>query len=243
MKVLAIETATPASSVALGESGELRAMSVNVDRRGHVGFLVPAIDFCFSQAGWKPSDLDGVAVDIGPGAYTGLRAGIAAAQGVAAAVGVPVVTASSLTVLALRAATGRRRIWPIVDVRRGEVATAPFRPVPGGVAPDGPPELVAHEEVAGLLQADSSETLLVGDWPALAPEVLRGLHQVRRGRPRYPAADVLVEIAAMRFEKNDYSSPDDVRPRYLREPDARINWSDFREEGVWPGETSAGAER
>ena len=118
MKVLAIETATPASSIALGDGGELVAMSVNVDARGHVGFLVPAIDFCFEQAGWKPADLDGVAVDIGPGPYTGLRAGIAAAQGIAAAVGVPVVTASSLTVLALRAATGRRRIWPIVDVRR-----------------------------------------------------------------------------------------------------------------------------
>lgn len=235
MKVLAIETATAASSVALGQDGELVAMSLNVDSRGHVAFLVPAIDFCFAQAGWEPSDLDGVAVDIGPGPYTGLRAGIAAAQGVAAAVGVPVVTASSLTVLALRAATGRRRIWPLVDIRRGEVATAPFRPVPGGVAPDGPPEIVAHDELAGLLEADSNEALVVGDWPAIPTEVMRGLHQVRRGRPRYPAADVLVEIASMRLAKDDYSAPENVRPTYLREPDARINWTDFREEGVWPG--------
>lgn len=238
MKVLAIETATPASSIALGDDGELVAMSVNVDPRGHVGFLVPAIDFCFEQAGWKPTDLDGVAVDVGPGPYTGLRAGIAAAQGVAAAVGVPVVTASSLTVLALRAATGRRRIWPVVDVRRGEVATAPFRPVPGGVAPDGTPEVVSYDEVAGVLQADSEEALIIGDWQTLPAEALRGLHQVRRGRPRYPSADVLLEIAEMRLAKGEYSSPESVRPMYLREPDVQINWSDFREEGVWPGEVS-----
>lgn len=238
MKVLALETSTPASSVALGDGGDLVAMCVNVDAKGHVAFLVPAIDFCFAQAGWEPAALDAVAVDIGPGPYTGLRAGIAAAQGIAAAVGVPVVTASSLTVLALRAATGRRRIWPIVDVRRGEVATAPFRPVPGGVAPDGPAEVVSHNEVAGLLQADSEESLVVGDWQALPPEAMRGLHQIRKGRPRYPSADVLVEIAELRLAKGDYSAPEDVRPKYLREPDVRINWSDFREEGVWPGEVT-----
>ena len=178
-------------------------------------------------------------MDIGPGPYTGLRAGIAAAQGIAAAVGVPIVTASSLTVLALRAATGRRRIWPIVDVRRGEVAMAPFRPVPGGVAPDGPAEIIAYDEVAGVLEADSDEALVVGDWPTIPEEVMRGLHQVRRGRPRYPAADVLVEIASMRLAKGEFSAPETVRPRYLREPDVQINWSDFREEGVWPGEAAS----
>ena len=109
MRILAIETATPASSVALGTGGAIEAMSVRVDPRGHVGFLVPAIDFCFTQVGWQPSDLDLVAVDIGPGPFTGIRAGIATAQAIAAAVGVPIVTVSSLTVLALRAATGRRR--------------------------------------------------------------------------------------------------------------------------------------
>ena len=64
MKILAIETATPSSSVALGEDSDVVAMSVHTDRRGHVGFLVPAIDFCFDQAGWNPSDLDAIAVGL-----------------------------------------------------------------------------------------------------------------------------------------------------------------------------------
>ena len=87
MKILAIESATSASSVAIGRGGNVAAMALQVDRRGHVGFLVPAIDFCFERAGWVPTDLDAVAVDVGPGPYSGIRAGIAAAQAIAASVG------------------------------------------------------------------------------------------------------------------------------------------------------------
>ncbi|HZJ47421.1 MAG TPA: tRNA (adenosine(37)-N6)-threonylcarbamoyltransferase complex dimerization subunit type 1 TsaB, partial [Acidimicrobiia bacterium] len=134
MKILAIETATPASSVALGEGGSLAAMSVRVDRKGHVGFLVPAIDFCFEQTGWDRHEVEAVAVDVGPGPFTGIRVGIATAQAFAAGVGASLIPISSLTVQALRAATGRRRIWSVVDMRRGQVAAAPFRPLPGGVA-------------------------------------------------------------------------------------------------------------
>ena len=238
MKILAIETSTPASSVALGHDGDLAAMSVQVNRRNHVGFLVPAIDFCFERAGWKPGDLDAVAVDVGPGPYTGLRAGLATAQGIAAAVGVPLVTASSLTVLALRAATGRRTIYPIVDVRRGQVATAGFRPVPGGVVQESPAEVLAPEELTALLDSSSDEALLVGDVPSLPDGMVRNLHRVKVGRPRYPAADVLLEIAALKLGNDDVVGPEHVRPLYMRDPDATINWSDFREEGIWPGAAS-----
>jgi tRNA A37 threonylcarbamoyladenosine modification protein TsaB len=61
------------------------------------------------------------------------------------------------------------------------------------------------------------------------------LHRAKKGRPRYPAADVLLEIASFKAEADDFVRAEDVRPLYMREPDAQINWSDFREEGVWPG--------
>jgi tRNA threonylcarbamoyladenosine biosynthesis protein TsaB len=238
MRILALDTATPSSSVALGEDATAVALALQHDRRGHVGFLMPAIDFCFHRVGWAPSDLDLVAVDIGPGGYTGIRAGISAAQGIAAAVGVPVVTVSSLTLLALRAATSRRRIWPVVDVRRGQVATAPYRPVPGGVAPDGSPEVVSPDRFRALIESDPADTLVVGDWDALGQGTLRGLHRVRKGRPRYPMADMMLEVAVLRAKRDDFARPEEIRPLYMREPDAAINWSDFREEGMWPGATT-----
>ena len=107
MKILAIDTSTPASSVAIGEDDSLRGLSVNVDRRGHVKFLIPAIDFCLEQAGWSSRDIDLVAVDIGPGPYTGLRSGVSSAQAFAAGIGAPIATVSSLTNISLRTSTGR----------------------------------------------------------------------------------------------------------------------------------------
>ena len=234
MNILAIETATPASSVAIGTDDTLLAMSLQVNRRGHVGFLTPALDYCFAQAGWTPRELDAVVVDVGPGLFTGIRAGLATAQGVAAAAGVPLVGLSALDALAFRAATGRRIIWPVVDVRRNEVATAPYKPVPGGVVRDGPPEVVSCEAFAGLLDSTADDTLVVGDHQSLPSGTLRGLHRVKVGRPRWPSADVLLELAVARMSKGELPAPDDVRPLYLREPDVTINWADFREEAAWP---------
>ena len=234
MRILAIETATPASSVALGDGASLVAMSVRVDRRGHVGFLMPAIDFCFRQSGWARSDIDAVAVDVGPGPFTGIRAGIATAQAFAAGVGAPLIAVSSLTVQALRAATGRRRIWSVVDMRRKQVAVAPYRPLPGGVAPDGIAEVLGFEEFRAILDTEEADTLVVGDWQALPETMWGGLHRVRRGRPRYPSADVMLEIAAIRVTHNEFVSAEDVRPAYMREPDVQINWKLFRSEGLWP---------
>ena len=235
MKILAIETATPASSVALGDDATLLALSVSVDRRGHVGFVVPAIDFCFARAGWTAQDLDLLVVDVGPGTYSGIRSGLAAAQAIAAAVGIPIVTVSSLTLLAMRAATSHRRIWPVVDVRRGEVATAPYRPVPGGVVRDGSAEICSPDEFAATIEADPADTLMVGDLEVLPDGFFRGMHRIKQGRPRYPSADVALEYATLAAARDDFAGTEDIRPLYMREPDARINWTDFREEGVWPG--------
>ncbi len=234
MKILAIDTATPASSVAIGEDDSLRGLSVNVDRRGHVRFLIPAIDFCLDQAGWVARDIDLVAVDVGPGPYTGLRSGISTAQAFAAAIGAPMASVSSLTMIALRAATGRRRIWSVVDMRRGQIAVAPFSPLPGGVAPDGDPDVVSPEDFKAMLKCEVGDSLVVGDWQSVPESTWTGLHRVRRGRPRYPSAETILEIASMKARHGKTSGPEDVRPLYMREPDVQINWEAFRSEGAWP---------
>lgn len=234
MRTLAIETGTAASAVAIGEGATVRAMCVNVDARGHVRFLVPAIEFCLEQAGWSPSDIELVAVDVGPGPFTGLRAGVATAQAFAAAVGAQMVPVMSLTVIAFEAATGRRRIWPVVNMGRGQVAVAPYRPLPGGVAPDGPSEVVRPEDFKAILESEAGDSLVVGDWQVLPESTWTGLHRVRRGRPRYPSVGTLLEIADMYQRHDKLAVTGDVRPRYMREPDVQINWKVFRSEGAWP---------
>ncbi len=232
MRIVAIESATSASSIALGEGDQVVASARRADARGHVGFLASALEFCFSQAGWSRDSVDAVAVDVGPGLFSGIRIGLATAQALAGAIGVPLVPVTSLDAVALRARTGHRRIWSVVDARRGEVAVAPYRPLPGGVVRDGPIELASPEGLKGMLQSDPSEKLLVGDWAHMAT-LLRGIHGLKVGGPRYPVADAVFEIAAAQAERGDFPHPDEVRPRYLREPDIQVNWSDFREEGSW----------
>jgi hypothetical protein len=73
----------------------------------------------------------------------------------------------------------------------------------------------------------------VGDWQALPEGTLVGLHALRTGRPRFPAAEAVIEVAWGRAQRNELPHPDEVRPNYLREPDVTINWSDFRSEGPW----------
>lgn len=233
MRIVAIETATAASSVALVEGSGIVASARRIDRRGHVGFLVPALDFCFSQAGWSPDEIDVVAVDVGPGLFSGIRAGLATAQALAGAAGVPLIPVIALDAVALGAATGHRRIWAVVDVRRGEVAVGPYRPVPGGVVRDGPSELVTAAKLRAMLESDPNEALVVGDWRALPADTLSGIHGLKTGRPRYPSSAAIADIARGRAEKGEVPHPDEVRPRYMREPDVTINWSDYREEGPW----------
>lgn len=233
MRIVAIETATAASSVALVDGSEVVASARRIDRRGHVGFLVPALDFCFAQAGWAHAEIDVVAVDVGPGLFSGIRAGLATAQALAGAAGVPLLPVISLDAVALGAATSHRRIWAVVDVRRGEVAAGPYRPVPGGVLRDGSGELVTAAKLRATLESDATDVLVVGDWRALPADTLLGLHGVKTGRPRYPAAAAVADIARGRAEKGEVPHPDEVRPRYMREPDVTINWADYREEGPW----------
>jgi tRNA threonylcarbamoyladenosine biosynthesis protein TsaB len=233
MRLLAIETSTPGASVALVEDDTTLAAASRIDPMGHATFLVPAIDFCFDQVGWSPSALDAVAVDIGPGLYTGIRVGVSTAQGLAAAFGIPIIPAVSVDAIALEARTGHRLIWSVVDVRRGEYAVARYRPVPGGVVRDTAPELVRTEVLRAQLDSAPEESLVVGDTGSFPEGLLRGLHRVKMGKPRYPYAVALAEVARGKYERDDFPPPSEIRPMYLREPDVTINWAKLRSEGPW----------
>ena len=233
MRLLAIETATPGSSVAVVEDRRTLAAASRIDRMGHATFLVPAIDFCFDQVGWSPDDLDAVAVDVGPGLYTGIRVGLATAQGLAAAFGIPIIPVASVDALALEAKTGHRMIWAVVDARRGEFAVARYRPVPGGVVREFSTELMSPEQLKASLESTGEDCLMVGEVDALPDGFFLGMHHVKTGRPRFPYAVALAEIGAGKYDRDDYPPADDVRPNYMRDPDVTINWEKMRQVGPW----------
>ena len=102
MNLLAIETSTEACSVALLCAERIIARSEIAPRR-HAELLLPMCDAVLAEAGVARGALDAIAVGRGPGAFTGVRLAIAAAQGIALALDIPVVLVSSLAALAMQA--------------------------------------------------------------------------------------------------------------------------------------------
>lgn len=226
MIVLGIDTSTNQTSVALGtEHGPLGAMQFAGPRRQD--HLVPAIQRLLEWTGTELSTVGGVAVGLGPGLYTGLRVGIEVAKTIAQVQRVPIVGLSSLDVLAFGARITRRRIAAVIDARRGEVFTAFYRAVPGGVLREGERRVDRPEALAAELEASGEDVLLVGNGAILYRQELERPGSRVTFAPAalaHPWASALVELAAPRFIREETDRLLDVVPLYLRKTDAEIAW-------------------
>ncbi|MGG3454926.1 tRNA (adenosine(37)-N6)-threonylcarbamoyltransferase complex dimerization subunit type 1 TsaB [Paenibacillus rhizolycopersici] len=158
-RLLAFDTATSSLAVAVTEGGRVLAERNIHAERNHSAYLVTAIGDCLEAVGLAKQDLDGIAVGIGPGSYTGIRIAVTTAKTLAWSLRLPVYGVSSLAALALggwagasgqdaaalgelaarrgeegrRATAGGHWIAPLIDARRGQAYTALFGvPAPGG---------------------------------------------------------------------------------------------------------------
>jgi tRNA threonylcarbamoyladenosine biosynthesis protein TsaB len=226
MLVLGIETATPQVGVAIGgHEGVLASFHCSRDRR-HAETLAPAIAFLCEQARVELADIGVVAVDVGPGLFTGLRVGLATAKSVAHALRVPMVGISSLDLAAFPARYSDRLVVSMIDARRQEVFYATYRRVPGGIQRVSDPRVDQPSDVIDELVALGEECLLVGDGADRYADVFAGLPGVEVGQEgfRHPSAGSLVELAHARALREEFVTPAEIEPLYLRAPDARINW-------------------
>ncbi|WP_419837592.1 tRNA (adenosine(37)-N6)-threonylcarbamoyltransferase complex dimerization subunit type 1 TsaB [Candidatus Poriferisodalis sp.] len=226
MLILGIETATPQVGVAIGgHEGIIASFHTTRDRR-HAETLVPAIQFLCAQAQMKLSQIGLVAVDVGPGLFTGLRVGLATAKSIAHACRIPMIGVSSLDLTAFPARFSDRLIVSTVDARRGEIFHATYRRAPGGIQLMSAPAVDQPADVAGQLMATGAETLIVGDGAQRYADVLGAVRGAEIGREglRHPNAGALVELAHARALREEFVSPSEITPMYLRAPDARINW-------------------
>lgn len=222
MRVLAIESSTSRSSVAIVDGDRvLASASLGLPRR-HGEFLVPALRFCLDQAGLDLDRIGGVAVGTGPGLYTGLRVGIATAQTLAAARDLPTIGVSGLDVLAFRARHTRRLLCAAIDARRGEVFWALYRPSPGGVQRVGEVRLTTADGLAAELEGLGEPCLVVGDASTTSRETLERVAAV--AAPSWPDAADLAELVHPRFVREETVRPEQLQPLYLRHPDAAIGW-------------------
>jgi tRNA threonylcarbamoyladenosine biosynthesis protein TsaB len=170
VRVLGIETSSAQGSVALIEAGRSVCSLEHHRANAHGESILPLVQQVLAQAGWNRRQLDRIAVGIGPGSFTGLRVGIALAQGLSEGLGIPLFGVPSLRAMALAVPLeqpGCRCV--LVDARKGEAFLAAYHP-------DGI-EALAVQLVAGpaalqRLTQSLPAPLFLGNGAALFPQLL-----------------------------------------------------------------------
>jgi tRNA threonylcarbamoyladenosine biosynthesis protein TsaB len=225
--ILGIETATARVGCAVGgHEGVLALFEVTRGRR-HAEALVPCIEAALARAEVTIDEIGCVAVDIGPGLFTGMRVGIATAKSLAHALRVPTIGIPSLDLLAFPLRHSRRTVVAVVDARRGEVYSARYRAVPGGVQRLTEPTVGSAADLAADLEALGEEVLFVGDGALRYREVLTRVRRAEITDPwlAHPSAAPLVQLAHARALREEWVNHWELEPLYLRKPDAEINWT------------------
>lgn len=223
---LAVATATGQVGVALsGPDGISAALTVRAGRR-HGETLAPAIRSLVGLTGVELQLVERVAVDIGPGLFTGLRVGVATAKALASALGVPVVPVSSLDILAHPHRGAGRPVASVVDARRGEVFWALYQPVGGAMVAVTEAAVAAPGALAEELRRLPPGVILTGDGARRyfagtgAPGPVPGSFDVAPEEFDHPSPAVLLSLAVTRPDL----APEKVSPTYLRGADVRIGW-------------------
>ncbi len=232
MRVLGFDTATSATAVGL-MLGDGRLLEARDDppagaHPGHATKLLSMAAGLLEQEGLGWSELDMLAVGVGPGTFTGLRVGVATARGLSQSLGLALTGVSSLGALALGArgsvssSDRGAGVLAVIDARRGEVFVAAY---------DGEGhELLAPRPIAPGLLADTLAALgaAVGSWTAVGDGALRYRDAFEAIGVAVPAGDdprhalrggAICELAA---ERGSLGGPVDVLPDYRRRPDAEI---------------------
>ncbi|HEX9995108.1 MAG TPA: tRNA (adenosine(37)-N6)-threonylcarbamoyltransferase complex dimerization subunit type 1 TsaB [Acidimicrobiales bacterium] len=225
--ILGIDTATVQVSCAIGgHEGVLGCVQSSRGKR-HAETLTPAVDFLRRQARVELSEISVVAVDLGPGLFTGLRVGVAAAKALASALSVPMIGVPSLDLLAFPVRFTNRLIVAAIDARRGELFYAFYRQVPGGIQRVTPHQVGDAEDVVSELVASGDEVLMVGDGAIRYADRFEELDRVEIADKglAYPSASSLVQLAHPRALREEFQPPWELQPLYLRTPDAEINWA------------------
>jgi tRNA threonylcarbamoyladenosine biosynthesis protein TsaB len=230
--VIGIESSTQQVGVAIGGHEGVLALFEAARGRRHVETLAPAIAFTCAQARIELSEVGVVAVDIGPGLFTGLRVGVATAKALAHALRVPMIGVSSLDLLAFSVRFTPRVVVACIDARRGELFWAFYRQVPGGVQRVSEPRAGTPDELASELLASGDEHLLIGDGALRYRATFEELHGVELVEQwmSHPSAAPLVQLAHARALREDWVNSWELEPLYLRKPDAEINWTTRHDE-------------
>ncbi|PXB02727.1 MULTISPECIES: tRNA (adenosine(37)-N6)-threonylcarbamoyltransferase complex dimerization subunit type 1 TsaB [Pectobacterium] len=218
-RILALDTATEACSVALWNEGEIHSL-FEICPREHTQRILPMVQQVLADSGLTLKDLDALAFGQGPGSFTGVRIGIGIAQGLALGADLPLLGISSLATMAQGAfrQTQATRVLAAIDARMGEVYWGCYqRDADGGWQGESEEAVLKPEQVQALTAALSGEWATVGTGWETYPELVSHSSLVlAKGEMLLPQAQDMLPLACQLWQAGKAVSVENAQPRYLR---------------------------
>ncbi len=219
--LLAIDTATDFAGLALWGDGEIWAEETWYSAMAHSVQLMPRIERMLKTQGITSESLSAIGVSLGPGSFTGLRIGLAAAKGLAMPYHLPVIGIPTLDAVAYPFRDAARPVWAVIAAGRGRIDATCYAIVDSTWTQTVPPMVTTVEALAQQITAPA---LVVGE---LDPDSANSLQEAQAGilvpspalRTRRPAC--IAEMAAARLKNNDLDDLTTLAPIYLRTADGK----------------------
>lgn len=223
-RILAVDTATTTCSVALADRGGVIAELSYFQKESHSRHLIGMVTALLGVAAVRLEDVDGFAVDVGPGTFTGLRIGLATIKGFASANQKPAVGVSSLDTLAGQAGFSSGHICCMLDARRGEVYTARYTARDNKVERTTAQQtLPPHEAVA----ADDGPCLYIGSgavaYRGVIAEIAGESACFAKGEANHLRAATVARLGLRQLFDRGSGDPAILVPDYIRRSDAEYN--------------------
>lgn len=225
MYILGIETSTRTGSVAVvSEDSVIAQYSLNIEVT-HSERLMSTVDRVLKDTGLVIADIDGYAVAIGPGSFTGLRIGLAAVKGLALVTGRPVAAVPTLKALAGNLPYSAYPVCPMLDARKKEVYAATYRFEGADMA-----QIMAEAVLSLSLLSEriSEKTLFTGEASHLFREDIEKIFGDRAlfapVSSILPSAATVAGIGLNMIKSGKKTAPDSLTPMYIRRPEAEVAW-------------------
>jgi tRNA threonylcarbamoyladenosine biosynthesis protein TsaB len=222
MKILALESATLAGGAALLDGERLIAETTLSIALTHSERMMAVVDRLLADCGWEPKQLEGLAVSVGPGSFTGLRVGIATAKGLALALGLPIAPVPTLDALAATLPFAAAPVCPLLDARKGEVYCSLYRWKEQAMIREWEYLAIAPAEAAARLTAP---VIVLGDGVAACrPHLARLGAGVMEAPParRQPSPGVVGQLGHAMLIAGGGVDAEALAPLYLRPSEAEL---------------------
>ncbi|MDR3589964.1 MAG: tRNA (adenosine(37)-N6)-threonylcarbamoyltransferase complex dimerization subunit type 1 TsaB [Negativicutes bacterium] len=226
MPILALDTATLVSSVALARRETVVAELTLQTRKTHSELLMPHIEQLLALAETSKEAVEAIAVSIGPGSFTGLRIGLATAKALAYALQIPLVGVPTLDALAYGCPVPGAVLAATMDAQKGNVYIALFRWGTAGLEQLSPPRVMDHNAAFAELAALTEPVVVLGEAVGLYAEALGKVKGVAAAEP-HVAMPRAASVALLGWQLLDGGARHDVmtlEPLYIRRSEAEDLW-------------------